>query len=65
MLNLMSSARAVVVVSHDMGSLARLCDRVVWLDHGRIRQTGPAQEVIDAYTQHAQQGSEPAQRQAA
>lgn len=48
---LISSARAVVVVSHDLDSLAQLCDRVLWLDHGHIRQDGAAQEVIDAYRQ--------------
>jgi ABC-type polysaccharide/polyol phosphate transport system ATPase subunit len=65
MLNLMSSARAVVVVSHDMNSLAQLCDRLVWLDHGRVRETGPAQRVIDAYMEFVQPGSKPAERQAA
>ncbi len=48
---LISSARAVVVVSHDLDSLAQLCDRVLWLDHGHIRQDGAAQEVINAYRQ--------------
>jgi ABC-type polysaccharide/polyol phosphate transport system ATPase subunit len=49
---LMSRAQAVVVVSHDLNSLRPLCDRVLWLDHGRVRQSGPAAEVIDAYVQH-------------
>jgi len=48
---LMGSARAVVVVSHDLPSLAQLCDRILWLDHGRIRMVGPAKEVTDAYKQ--------------
>lgn len=58
---LISSARAVVLVSHDLDSLAQLCDRIVWLDHGRIRLAGVASTVIDAY-QHP--GGLP-QRQAA
>ena len=49
MRSLISSARAVVVVSHDLASLGQLCDRVLWLDHGRIRMDGPAGEVIAAY----------------
>ena len=51
--SLMSSARAVVVVSHDLEALARLCDRVLWLDHGRIRRFGLKEDVIAAYAQAA------------
>jgi ABC-type polysaccharide/polyol phosphate transport system ATPase subunit len=47
---LMSSARAVVLVSHDLASIGMICDRVLWLDHGRMCQIGPTREVIDAYT---------------
>ena len=32
-----------------MASIERLCERVIWLDHGRIRMDGPAGEVIAAY----------------
>ncbi len=50
---LISHAQAVVVVSHDLDSLCRLCcNRVIWLDRGQIRKTGPAQDVIDAYRWH-------------
>lgn len=38
-----------VLVSHDMHSVERLCSRVLWLDRGRIRMTGPAGDVIAAY----------------
>jgi ABC-type polysaccharide/polyol phosphate transport system ATPase subunit len=49
---LMSSARAVIVVSHDLQSLRSLCDRVLWLDHGHIHRSGPTNEIIDAYVHH-------------
>ncbi|MBI2824265.1 MAG: ABC transporter ATP-binding protein [Planctomycetia bacterium] len=49
MRGLIASARAVVVVSHDLSSIAQLCDRVVWLDHGRARLVGPTGEVVAAY----------------
>jgi ABC-2 type transport system ATP-binding protein len=48
---LISSARAVILVSHDLDSLALLCDRVIWLDHGRICLDGSPDEVIAAYKQ--------------
>jgi len=62
MRTLMSSARAVIVVSHDLTSLAMLCDRVLWLDHGKMRLIGPTAEVIEAYKQQVSEG---AQRRAA
>ncbi|MBN1395920.1 MAG: ABC transporter ATP-binding protein [Pirellulales bacterium] len=62
MKTLMSSALAVVVVSHDMKSLALMCDRVLWLDHGKTRMIGPAEEVIEAYTKQSDKGEK---RQAA
>ena len=57
MRGLMSSARAVIVVSHDLTSLASLCDRVLWLHHGKMRMLGPTEEVIAAYTQEVSQES--------
>jgi len=60
--SLMSSARAVIVVSHDLESVARLCDWVLWLDHGKVRKFGPKEEVIAAYTESFAAG---AQRSAA
>jgi ABC-type polysaccharide/polyol phosphate transport system ATPase subunit len=52
--SLMSNARAVIVVSHDLKSLSLLCDRAIWLDRGRIKMHGPTEEVVAAYSQQAQ-----------
>ena len=41
--------RTILFVSHDTGSVARLCSRAIWLDAGRVRGDGPAHEVIDSY----------------
>ena len=54
---LMSSAQAVIVVSHDLASLVKLCDRILWLDHGKMQMLGPTEEVIAAYTQQVDQES--------
>ena len=40
---------SVVIVSHALGLVRRLCERVMWIDSGRVKMIGPAQEVIDAY----------------
>lgn len=38
-----------VLVSHDMHSVRRLCTRALWLDRGRVRMLGPADDVVAAY----------------
>jgi lipopolysaccharide transport system ATP-binding protein len=49
MREMISQARLIVLVSHDLEALSNLCDRLVWLDHGRIRQVGAPEDVVDAY----------------
>jgi ABC-2 type transport system ATP-binding protein/lipopolysaccharide transport system ATP-binding protein len=39
----------IVVVSHSLDMIQRLCDRVAWLDHGHLVAEGPAQEVCEQY----------------
>jgi ABC-type polysaccharide/polyol phosphate transport system ATPase subunit len=43
------SGRTIVFVSHQMNQIRRLCERVLWVDAGQIRQAGPTGEVIAAY----------------
>ena len=35
MLELMSGGATVLFVSHNLSQIRELCDRVIWLDHGR------------------------------
>jgi len=44
-----NEGRTVLIVSHALGSVRNMCDRVALLDHGRVKELGPASEVIDAY----------------
>ena len=39
----------VVFVSHDASAVRNLCDRAIWLEHGRLRMTGDAKAVTEAY----------------
>lgn len=41
--------RTVVLVSHQLTQIRRLCKTAVWLEKGKIRQVGPATEVVGAY----------------
>lgn len=43
----------ILLVSHDLAAIRRMCDEVVWLDHGEVRRAGPPDEVIDAYEAEA------------
>lgn len=52
MRDMMSRAKIIVVVSHDLGTLPRLCETGVWLAQGRVRMVGPVEDVIAAYREH-------------
>ncbi len=39
----------ILYVSHSAGAMKQLCDRVVWLDGGRVQKQGEPDEVVDAY----------------
>jgi lipopolysaccharide transport system ATP-binding protein len=50
------AGRTIVLVSHQMNQMRRLCNRVVWIDAGKIRMNGVAHEVINAYEAAMSQG---------
>jgi ABC-2 type transport system ATP-binding protein/lipopolysaccharide transport system ATP-binding protein len=41
--------RTVVFVSHDLGAIAQMCERAIWLDGGEVRSDGPTAQSIDLY----------------
>ena len=43
--------RTVVIVSHDIGTLNELCDQVLWLHDGEIKEIGAPGEVLSHYTE--------------
>jgi len=43
------AGRTVVLVSHQMNQIRRLCQRVLWVDGGSVRKSGPPHEVLAAY----------------
>ena len=46
---ILDSARTVIIVSHSLETLRKLCDRVLWLHDGTIRMLGETQKVLDEY----------------
>lgn len=45
-----SDAGTVVLVSHNLNEIQRSCERVIWLEKGKIVMDGDADDVIEAYT---------------
>lgn len=39
----------VVLVSHDINMIKKLCTKVVWLEHGHLRDIGPTAKVCKEY----------------
>ena len=49
MQELMSGGATVLFVSHDLKKIEQLCDHVVWLEKGKVKQYGDTKEVCEAY----------------
>jgi ABC-type polysaccharide/polyol phosphate transport system ATPase subunit len=42
--------KTILCVSHSLQTLQELCSQAIWLDHGRLVETGPVKQLIAAYT---------------
>ncbi|XOQ42842.1 MAG: Teichoic acids export ATP-binding protein TagH [Clostridium sp.] len=49
MLELMSGGTTVLFVSHSLAQIREMCNRVIWLEGGKIKMIGPTKEVCDSY----------------
>ena len=49
MKEMMSGGTTVLMVSHVLGQIRSMCDRVIWLDHGKVVMIGDTKTVCDAY----------------
>ena len=49
MRQLMSGGTTVLLVSHSIGQIERMCDHVTWLEKSRVKMQGEAAEVCAAY----------------
>lgn len=50
MLELMGGGTTVLFVSHGLEQIREMCNRVVWLDDGKMKMIGETQEVCDQYS---------------
>jgi lipopolysaccharide transport system ATP-binding protein len=55
--NLIDGARIMVLVSHDLTSVRDICNRAIWIDHGRVMDDGDPGSVVKAYLKSCEQPS--------
>lgn len=46
---LAKSKMTIVIVSHSLGAVQKLCKRAIWINNGEVAKDGACQEVIDEY----------------
>lgn len=51
---MMAEGVTVLLVSHSIGQIRKICDRCIWIDNGKLVMDGDADEVCDAYVANAE-----------
>jgi ABC-type polysaccharide/polyol phosphate transport system ATPase subunit len=51
MQDLRQRGKTLFLVSHDLGSVQRMCERALWLHQGGLQMAGPSAQVAEAYSQ--------------
>lgn len=46
---MISSGVTILLVSHDLSMIERLCNKVLWLDHGDVKDFGSVEKVCNEY----------------
>ncbi|MFC4905273.1 MULTISPECIES: ABC transporter ATP-binding protein [Kocuria] len=46
---LSEEGKTLLVVSHDFDVVRKVCERAVWIEHGRVRSDGPIDRVIEEF----------------
>lgn len=49
MLEMIKGGTTVLYVSHSLASIEELCDRVIWLEHGKVIEIGETKEICKKY----------------
>jgi ABC-type polysaccharide/polyol phosphate transport system ATPase subunit len=44
--------KTIVLVTHTLDLVTRLCDEAVWLDRGKVREQGDPKRIVDSYLTH-------------
>jgi len=49
MRNMISGGTTVLFVSHSLGQIEKLCNKVVWIEHGQVKKVGSTKEICKEY----------------
>ena len=52
MQDLKDSGITIVIVSHDLHTMEKLCNKVIWIESGKIKRSGIPNEVLKEYIEH-------------
>lgn len=52
--DMMSGGTTVLIVSHSIEQIERLCTKIVWLEHGKVKMIGETAETCSLYKQQGQ-----------
>jgi len=55
--SMIASGTAVLLVSHSLGQVQRLCRRVLWLEKGRVRRIGETKTILPDYEKSSKTSS--------
>ena len=58
MRQLCSEDRTILLVSHALGSIEKLCDECIWIDKGHLRMWDEPAAVVEAYTEFLEVGED-------
>jgi len=57
-----NNGTTIILVTHDMGTIDRLCDYAVWLDHGKMVEKGSPKKIQNAYLKYMAEEQEERQK---
>lgn len=57
MKQMLSGGTTLLFVSHNIETVKSICENAIWLDKGRVRMTGPSEEVCEAYREEQERQS--------
>jgi ABC-2 type transport system ATP-binding protein/lipopolysaccharide transport system ATP-binding protein len=46
------NGKTIIFVSHDLSTVERICDEVIWLKNGKIEMQGYPKRIVDAYLEY-------------
>ena len=54
--DLMKKGSTVIFVSHSIDQIEQICDRVIWLEKGKIKKIGKSEEICQEYRDNSFSG---------